>query len=125
MAKIQTYVSDDTYSEIEKQMVISRGETGKRESLSSFASMLLELGLRVYKAQRDPVDDEFDQQVFNKLLLEHSLLTSYTISKILGINSHNEEVRNIPNFELITMIKDIKTKVSDDMSLAFPSKNDK
>lgn len=124
MAKIQTYVSDDTYSEIEKQMVISRGETGKLESLSSFASMLLELGLRVYKAQREPVDEPFDQMLFNKNLLEHSLLTSYTISKILGINSHNQEVRGISSFDLNTMIVDIKNKVSESMVMVFSPKVD-
>ncbi|WP_071591423.1 relaxosome protein TraM [Serratia marcescens] len=80
MAKVQVYVSDETYKEIEQQLLTHRGEQGRNESLSSFSSMLLELGLRVYKAQRETVDNPFDQQTFNKVLLENMLLTSYTVS---------------------------------------------
>lgn len=83
--------------------------------------MLLELGLRVYKAQRESVDDPFDQQTFNKILLENMLLTSYTMSKVLGINSYNEEIKNMQVFDLKDMVNDIKTKVSNDMDKIFPS----
>ncbi|OCN20775.1 hypothetical protein AN664_0214535 [Serratia marcescens] len=121
MAKIQIYVSDDTYKDIEQQLLTHRGEKGRQESFSSFSSMLLELGLRVYKAQRESVDDPFDQQTFNKILLENMLLTSYTMSKVLGINSYNEEIKNMQVFDLKDMVNDIKTKVSNDMDKIFPS----
>ena len=121
MAKVQIYVSDETYKDIEQQLLTHRGEQGRQESLSSFSSMLLELGLRVYKAQREAVDDPFDQQTYNKILLENMLLTSYTMSKVLGISSYNSEIKGMQNFELKTMIGDIKTKVSDDILKLFPS----
>lgn len=121
MAKIQIYVSDDTYKDIEQQLLTHRGEKGRQESFSSFSSMLLELGLRVYKAPRESVDDPFDQQTFNKILLENMLLTSYTMSKVLGINSYNEEIKNMQVFDLKDMVNDIKTKVSNDMDKIFPS----
>lgn len=121
MAKIQIYVSDETYKDIEQQLLTHRGEQGRQESLSSFSSMLLELGLRVYKAQREAVDDPFDQQAYNKILLENMLLTSYTMSKVLGISSYNSEIEGMQNFELKTMIADIKSKVSDDILKLFPS----
>ncbi|WP_269936314.1 conjugal transfer relaxosome DNA-binding protein TraM [Serratia liquefaciens] len=121
MAKVQIYVSDETYKDIEQQLLTHRGEQGRQESLSSFSSMLLELGLRVYKAQREAVDDPFDQQTYNKILLENMLLTSYTMSKVLGISSYNSEIKGMQNFELKTMIGDIKTKVSDDILKLFPT----
>ena len=124
MAKVQIYVSDETYKDIEQQLLTHRGEQGRQESLSSFSSMLLELGLRVYKAQREAVDDPFDQQTYNKILLENMLLTSYTMSKVLGINSHNSEVQSIPNFVLKDMVSDIKLKVTDEMSKIFPTSSD-
>lgn len=124
MAKVQIYVSDETYKDIEQQLLTHRGEQGRQESLSSFSSMLLELGLRVYKAQREAVDDPFDQQTYNKILLENMLLTSYTMYKVLGINSHNSEVQDLSNFVLRDMINDIKSKVSDEMSKIFPSQSD-
>lgn len=120
MAKIQIYVSDDTYKDIEQQLLTHRGEQGRQESFSSFSSMLLELGLRVYKAQREAVDDPFDQQTFNKIILENVLLTSYTMSKVLGISSYNTEIQNMPVFGLKDMINDIKSKVSDEMLKVFP-----
>lgn len=123
MAKIQIYVSDSTYKEIEQQMINHRGEGGKNESLSSFASMLLELGLRVYNAQRERVDDPFDQDLFNKMLLENTLITSYTMSKILGMNSYNEEIKSMPSFELKSMVHDVKLRVSNDIMMVFPNKN--
>jgi hypothetical protein len=124
MAKVQTYVSDDTYKDIEQQLLIHRGEQGRQESLSSFSSMLLELGLRVYKAQRESIDDPFEQQTFNKILLENMLLTSYTMSKVLGINSHNAEIQGMPKFDIKSMVADIKSKVSDEMLKVFPSQTD-
>jgi hypothetical protein len=124
MAKLQIYVSDETYKDIEQQLLTHRGEQGRNESLSSFSSMLLELGLRVYKAQREAVDDPFDQQTFNKTLLENMLLTSFTMSKVLGISSHNSEVQGMPKFDIRDMVIDIKSKVSDEMLKIFPIQNE-
>ncbi|HEJ7174897.1 relaxosome protein TraM [Serratia marcescens] len=124
MAKVQIYLSDETYKDIEQQLITHRGEKGRQESFSSFSSMLLELGLRVYKAQRESVADPFDQASFNKTLLENVLLTSFTMSKLLGINSHNTEIQGLSHFVMRDMVNDIKTKTSDEMLKIFTVKDE-
>lgn len=124
MAKVQIYLSDETYKDIEQQLITHRGEKGRQESFSSFSSMLLELGLRVYKTQRESVADPFDQVSFNKTLLENVLLTSFTMSKLLGINSHNTEIQGLSHFVMRDMVNDIKTKTSDEMLKIFTVKDE-
>ncbi|MEN3262891.1 relaxosome protein TraM, partial [Sodalis endosymbiont of Spalangia cameroni] len=65
MAKLQVYTSSDVINKI-SAIVNQRRSEGAKEteaSLSSVSTMLLELGLRVFEAQMERKEDEFDQDV--------------------------------------------------------------
>ncbi|MWN88913.1 conjugal transfer relaxosome DNA-binding protein TraM, partial [Escherichia coli] len=84
MAKIQVYVNDHVSEKINAIAVQRRAEGAKEKdvSYSSIASMLLELGLRVYEAQMERKESAFNQAEFNKLLLECVVKTQSTVAKI-------------------------------------------
>lgn len=125
MAKIQVYVNENVSEKINTIAAQRRAEGAKEKdvSYSSIASMLLELGLRVYEAQMERKESAFNQTEFNKLLLECVVKTQSTVAKILGIESLSPHVSGNPKFEYANMVEDIKEKVSSEMERFFP-KND-
>ncbi|HAW2835747.1 TPA: relaxosome protein TraM [Escherichia coli] len=125
MAKIQVYVNENVSEKINAIAAQRRAEGAKEKdvSYSSIASMLLELGLRVYEAQMERKESAFNQTEFNKLLLECVVKTQSTVAKILGIESLSPHVSGNPKFEYANMVEDIREKVSSEMERFFP-KND-
>ncbi len=86
MARVQAYASDEVAEKINAIVEKRRAEGAKEKdvSFSSVASMLLELGLRVYEAQMERKDSGFNQTEFNKILLENVMKTQFTVSKLFG-----------------------------------------
>ncbi|ECD4598462.1 relaxosome protein TraM [Salmonella enterica subsp. enterica serovar Waycross] len=125
MAKIQVYVNESVSEKINAIAVQRRAEGAKEKdvSYSSIASMLLELGLRVYEAQMERKESVFNQTEFNKLLLECVVKTQSSVAKILGIESLSPHVSGNPKFEYANMVEDIREKVIIEMERFFP-KND-
>ncbi|EFK7798851.1 conjugal transfer relaxosome DNA-binding protein TraM [Escherichia coli] len=125
MAKIQVYVNENVSEKINAIAAQRRAEGAKEKdvSYSSIASMLLELGLRVYEAQMERKESAFNQTEFNKLLLECVVKTQSTVAKILGIESLSPHVSGNPKFVYANMVEDIREKVSSEMERFFP-KND-
>ncbi|HCW3444123.1 TPA: relaxosome protein TraM, partial [Klebsiella pneumoniae] len=84
MARVQAYASDEVAEKINAIVEKRRAEGAKEKdvSFSSVASMLLELGLRVYEAQMERKDSGFNQTEFNKILLENVMKTQFTVSKL-------------------------------------------
>lgn len=125
MAKIQVYVNENVSEKINAIAAQRRVEGAKEKdvSYSSIASMLLELGLRVYEAQMERKESAFNQAEFNKVLLECVVKTQSTVAKILGIESLSPHVSGNPKFEYANMVEDIREKVSSEMERFFP-KND-
>lgn len=122
MAKVQDYVSDEVAEKI-NAIVEKRRQEGARDkdiSFSGTASMLLELGLRVYEAQMERKESAFNQTEFNKVLLENVIKTQSSVAKILGIGSLSPHVTGNPKFEYANMVEDIKDKVSSVMERFFP-----
>ena len=125
MARVNLYISNEVHEKI-NMIVEKRRQEGARDkdiSLSGTASMLLELGLRVYDAQMERKESAFNQTEFNKLLLECVVKTQSTVAKILGIESLSPHVSGNPKFEYASMVDDIREKLSVDMDRFFP-KND-
>ncbi|EOV0595745.1 conjugal transfer relaxosome DNA-binding protein TraM [Cronobacter sakazakii] len=125
MARVNLYISNEVHEKI-NMIVEKRRQEGARDkdiSLSGTASMLLELGLRVYDAQMERKESAFNQAEFNKLLLECVVKTQSTVAKILGIESLSPHVSGNPKFEYANMVDDIREKVSVEMERFFP-KND-
>ncbi|EOV7279573.1 conjugal transfer relaxosome DNA-binding protein TraM [Escherichia coli] len=125
MARVNLYISNEVHEKI-NMIVEKRRQEGARDkdiSLSGTASMLLELGLRVYDAQMERKESAFNQTEFNKLLLECAVKTQSTVAKILAIESLSPHVSGNPKFEYASMVDDIREKVSVEMDRFFP-KND-
>lgn len=122
MAKVNVYISNEVHSKI-TAIVEKRRQEGARDkdiSFSGTASMLLELGLRVYEAQMERKESAFNQTEFNKVLLENVLKTQSSVAKILGIGSLSPHAAGNPKFEYANMVEDIKDKVSSVMERFFP-----
>ena len=126
MARVNLYISNEVHEKI--NMIVEKrrqeGARGKDISLSGTASMLLELGLRVYDAQMERKESPFNQTEFNKLLLECVVKTQSTVAKILGIESLSPHVSGNPKFEYASMVDDIREKVSVEMDRFFPKNDD-
>ncbi|EHP1065121.1 conjugal transfer relaxosome DNA-binding protein TraM [Escherichia coli] len=126
MARVNLYISNEVHEKI-NMIVEKRRQEGARDkdiSLSGTASMLLELGLRVYDAQMERKESAFNQTEFNKLLLECVVKTQSTVAKILGIESLSPHVSGNPKFEYASMVDDIREKVSVEMVRFFPKNDD-
>lgn len=126
MARVNLYISNEVHEKI-NMIVEKRRQEGARDkdiSLSGTASMLLELGLRVYDAQMERKGSAFNQTEFNKLLLECVVKTQSTVAKILGIESLSPHVSGNPKFEYTSMVDDIREKVSVEMDRFFPKNDD-
>ena len=126
MARVNLYTSNEVHEKI-NMIVEKRRQEGARDkdiSLSGTASMLLELGLRVYDAQMERKESAFNQTEFNKLLLECVVKTQSTVAKILGIESLSPHVSGNPKFEYVSMVDDIREKVSVEMDRFFPKNDD-
>ncbi|WP_338321629.1 conjugal transfer relaxosome DNA-binding protein TraM [Escherichia coli] len=126
MARVNLYISNEVHEKI-NMIVEKRRQEGARDkdiSLSGTASMLLELGLRVYDAQMERKESAFNQTEFNKLLLECVVKTQSSVAKILGIESLSPHVSGNPKFEYANMVEDIREKVSVEMDRFFPKNDD-
>lgn len=126
MARVNLYISNEVHEKI-NMIVEKRRQEGARDkdiSLSGTASMLLELGLRVYEAQMERKESAFNQTEFNKLILECVVKTQSTVAKILGIESLSPHVSGKPKFEYANMVEDIREKVSVEMERFFPKNDD-
>lgn len=126
MARVNLYISNEVHEKI-NMIVEKRRQEGARDkdiSLSGTASMLLELGLRVYDVQMERKESAFNQTEFNKLLLECVVKKQSTVAKILGIESLSPHVSGNPKFEYASMVDDIREKVSVEMDRFFPKNDD-
>lgn len=109
MARIQVYVSDEVSEKINAITLKRRAEGAKEKDISnsSIASMLLELGLRVYEAQMERKESGFNQMEFNKVLLENVVKTQLSMAKVLGISSLSPHVASLGKFKYSTMVENI------------------
>ena len=126
MAKIQVYVNDNVAEKINAIAVQrpAEGATEKDISYSSIASMLLELGLRVYEAQMERKESGFNQMAFNRALLESMVKTQFTVNKVLGIECLSPHVNGNPKWEWSGLIENIRDDVSAVMEKFFPNESE-
>lgn len=122
MPKIQTFVSSAIEEEINNIVLEKRTEGADRfeSNLSNTTSMLVELGLRVYKIQRNRQEGGFSQVEFNKVMLENMIKTSLISQKLLRISSRNAEIYGVDDFEISRMSSQIKMGVDTIMEQFFP-----
>ena len=127
MARVQAYASDEVAEKI--QMIVDKrkaeGAKEKDVSFSSVASMLLELGLRVYEAQMQRKESGFNQTEFNKVLLENVIKTQFAISKILAMDSLSPHIKGDERFDFKSMVLNIKDDAKEVVDRFFPEQDEK
>lgn len=87
MPKIQVYVSNDALDKI-NDIVEQKRQGGAQlqdASISSTASMLIELGIRVYCIQLERGQGGFNQAEFNRTMLEYMVKTNSITNELLKL----------------------------------------
>lgn len=123
MPKIQTFVSSAIEEEINNivQQKKMEGANHFEANLSNTTSMLVELGLRVYKLQRERKEEGFSQTEFNKVMLENMMKTSLISQKLMRMTAKNSELQGLDDFTLNSMAPQIKNGVDTMMEKFFPA----
>ncbi|HID8728895.1 TPA: conjugal transfer relaxosome DNA-binding protein TraM [Enterobacter hormaechei] len=126
MARVQAYPSDEVVDKINAIVEKRRAEGAKEKdiSFSSVATMLLELGLRVYEAQMERKESGFNQKEFNKVLLENVMKTQFTISKVLAMDSLSPHINGDHRFDFKSMVMNIRDDAREVVERFFPSQDE-
>lgn len=124
MAKIQAYISDNIYESIQNIVAERRQEGSTDVNISSISSMLLELGLRVYKIQTERKEGGFNQREFNKILLDQVVKINATCTHLLRINSMNQEIEGNDAFELGKLVEQVRSHSAAVVGKFFEDEND-
>ncbi|EPG8314427.1 TPA: relaxosome protein TraM [Klebsiella aerogenes] len=126
MARVQAYPSDEVVDKINAIVEKRRAEGAKEKeiSFSSVATMLLELGLRVYEAQMERKESGFNQTEFNKVLLENVIKTQFTISKVLAMDSLSPHINGDDRFDFKSMVMNIRDDAREVVERFFPSQDE-
>lgn len=126
MARVQAYASDEVAEKINAIVEKRKAEGAKDKdvSFSSVASMLLELGLRVYEAQMERKESGFNQAEFNKMLLENVIKTQFSISKVLAIESLSPHIQGDERFDFKSMVMNIRDDAKEVVERFFPDTDD-
>jgi len=123
MPKIQVFITNPVEEEIQNIVQEKRSEGADRSeaNVSNTSSMLIELGLRVYKLQNEKKEGGFSQIEFNKVMLEHMIKTSLISQKLIRMSAKNTELQGLEDFKLGTMSSQIKAGVDSVMETFFPT----
>ena len=122
MPRIQTFVSNQVRKEIES-LVTERRQEGATENdatVSSVTSMLIELGLRVYRIQREKKESGFNQMEYNKIMLDNIARVRAMCSEIMKMNALSHEVISNGNFDNEVMKRSITKFAEDQVRVFFP-----
>ncbi|WP_080178958.1 conjugal transfer relaxosome DNA-binding protein TraM [Salmonella enterica] len=126
MPRIQTFVSNLVREEIES-LVTERRQEGATEhdaTVSSVTSMLVELGLRVYRIQREKKEGGFNQMEYNKIMLDNMARVRAMCSEIMKMGALSHEVISNGNFDNEVIKRSIAKFAEDQVSIFFPEEEE-
>lgn len=126
MPRIQTFVSNQVREEIES-LVTERSQEGATEhdaTVSSVTSMLVELGLRVYRIQREKKEGGFNQMEYNKIMLDNMARVRAMCSEIMKMGALSHEVISNGNFDNEVIKRSIAKFAEDQVSIFFPEEEE-
>lgn len=126
MPRIQTFVSNQVREEIESLVTERRqeGATERDATVSSVTSMLVELGLRVYRIQREKKEGGFNQMEYNKIMLDNMARVRAMCSEIMKMGSLSHEVISNGNFDNDVIKRSIAKFAEDQISIFFPEEEE-
>lgn len=121
MPRVQTFLTNDVIEEINAiiEQRLAEGASAKDVNLSNMTNMLVELGLRVYRLQRDTKTDAFNQTEFNKVLLESAVSARLLSSKVLAALKLLPDLKEFPQFDLFKIKNDVESDTSEIISRLF------
>ncbi|EPB8524409.1 conjugal transfer relaxosome DNA-binding protein TraM [Escherichia coli] len=122
MPRIQTFVSNQVREEIES-LVTERRQEGATENdatVSSVTSMLIELGLRVYRIQREKKKGGFNQMEYNKIMMDNIARVRAMCSEIMKMSALSHEVISNGNFDNEVMKRSITKFAEEQVRIFFP-----
>ncbi|EFK7797988.1 relaxosome protein TraM [Escherichia coli] len=122
MPRIQTFVSNQVREEIESPVTERRqeGATENDATVSSVTSMLIELGLRVYRIQREKKEGGFNQMEYNKIMMDNIARVRAMCSEIMKMSALSHEVISNGNFDNEVMKRSITKFAEDQVRIFFP-----
>ncbi|EFL92645.1 TraM conjugal transfer protein [Candidatus Regiella insecticola LSR1] len=122
MPKIQVFVSKAILENINTIVIDKRNDGAKEHeaNTSNTASMLIELGLKVYELQQKKTDSNFNQTEFNKVILENVVKTSFICQKLLGINSFMSEIQDNEKLDYKLMAYAVRNDTAEVINEFFP-----
>lgn len=122
MPRLQIFVSNHVRDEIESLVTERRQEGGTENdaSVSSVSSMLIELGLRVYRIQREKNGGGFNQMEYNKIMLDNIARVRAMCTEIIKMSALSHEVINNGNFDNEAIKKFIAKYAGEQVSIFFP-----
>lgn len=121
MPRLQIFVSNHVRDEIESLVTERRQEGGTENdaSVSSVSSMLIELGLRVYRIQREKNEGGFNQMEYNKAMLDSMARVRAMCSEIMRMSMLSHEVISNGNFDNEVIKKAIAKFAEEQVSIFF------
>lgn len=122
MPRIQTFVSNQIREEIESLVTERRqeGATENEVTVSSVTSMLIDLGLRVYRIQREKKEGGFNQMEYNKIMLDNIARVRVMCTEIMKMNALSHEVISNGNFDNEAIKRSIAKFAEEQVSIFFP-----
>lgn len=126
MPRVQTFLNNDLLTEIDGiiQQRKAEGATQQDANLSNMTSMLVELGLRVYRLQREKKEGGFNQMEFNRILLENAVKARLSSQKVLAAFSLLQDISSSNQFDLSKIRSDISDNTESILNRLFPEVND-
>ena len=121
MPRIQTFVSNQVREEIES-VVTERRQEGATEvdaTVSSVTSMLIELGLRVNRIQREKKESGFNQMEYNKVMLDSMARVRMMCTEIMKMGTLSQESLSDGGFKLDNMRKAIERFADEQVGIFF------
>lgn len=121
MPRIQTFVSNQICEEIDALVTERRqeGATERDATVSSVTSMLIELGLRVYRIQREKKESGFNQMEYNKIMLDNLARVRAMCSEVMKMCALSHEVISNGNFDNDVVKRSIAKFAEEQVSIFF------
>ena len=96
----------------------------QRNMMPLYTSMLVELGLRVYRIQREKKEGGFNQMEYNKIMLDNMARVRAMCSEIMKMGALSHEVISNGNFDNEVIKRSIAKFAEDQVSIFFPEEEE-
>jgi len=118
MPRAQVYIDKNSYERVHQIVEEKRndGADFSQANISSVCGMLLDLGLRVYSAQKkreaegeeNRTDNDAVQADFNRILMDYMLKTSYASTMLLRMVGEIDEVKSHGGYQFESIRAEIR-----------------